>query len=322
MSASAKDLPDADLEKLIREKHRQALAEPGARAQGHARVNVNAPGERHGGGFRDDPPMTAPTLDRLGGPTLAIDPSDRVLPVTAASRSSKSLVPLVVLVVAIAAIAAVVTWTQAGSGNFAIFSSPTVTPGASTTDFSVAAENKPPVGQGAPTPAAAPAQAAAPVSSAAPVQAAAPEQPAPAQPASAQPAATVATPAPVPASAQSSAPEVQQVEKKVAVPVQQKAPEKKTVKPAEKPKQAAEKKAKPAEKPKQAAAKPKPAADDGDASFSTLLNSLTTEAPQSEPAAPTNTPQSVQQPATAPKSGTPLPTSTAPSTPGTQLFNP
>jgi chemotaxis protein histidine kinase CheA len=313
MSASAKDLPDADLEKLIREKHRQALAEPGARPQ--ARVNLNGPGERHGGGFRDDPPMTAPTLsasDRLGGPTLAIDPSDRVLPVTG-SRRRGSIVPLVVVVVAIATIAAVVTWTQAGSGNFAIFSSPSTTTATPATDFSVAAENKPPVGQGAPISTAAPAQAVAPVSSAAPVQAAAP--------ASTQPAAAVATPAPAPA-AQTPAPAVQQVEKKEAVPVEQKAPEKKAVKPAEKPKQAAEKKVKPAEKPKQAAAKPKPAADDGDASFSTLLNSLTTEAPQSEPAAPTNTQPAVQQPATAPKSGAPLPTSTAPSTPGTQLFNP
>ncbi|MBI2253489.1 MAG: hypothetical protein HYU58_02595 [Proteobacteria bacterium] len=283
MSASAKDLPDADLENLIREKHRQALAEP-----------------RIGRAAQAAPEMAATDFAvkpsaRLGGtPTLAIDPSDRVLPITeAAGRRRGSLVPVIVVVVAVAVVGAVVAWTQQGSGDFALFSSPSA-PAAPATDFAISAENKPPVGQSTPIlqPAPAPVQQAAPAQSvpapAAPVQAA-PAQPAPA---------------------------VQQAEKKDEAPVQQKAPEKKTVKPAEK-------KVKPAEKPKQAAAKPKPAAsDEGDASFSTLLNSLTTEAPQQETAAPGNTQPAVQQPATQSKSGAPLPTSTAPSTPGTQLFNP
>ena len=81
-----------------------------------------------------------------------------------------------------------------------------------------------------------------------------PPAPAPA----AQPVAPVQQAAPV-TPVQPAAP-VQQAEKKEAAPVEQKAPEKKTGKPAEKAKPAAEKKAKPAEKPKQAAAKPKPAA--------------------------------------------------------------
>lgn len=314
MSASAKDLPDADLENLIREKHRQALAEPGigrpARAAPEApRSDLAAsPSMRLGAGS-------------LGGPTLAIDPSDRVLP--AAGRSRGSLVPIAVIVVAVAVVAAVVAWTRQGSGDFAIFSSPTTEPGLPGTDRGMTAENKPPVAPGSmPQQQAAPAQQIpaqpAPAQTAPAVQQAAPAQPAP----PAQPVAPVqAAPVEQAAPAQPAAP-VQQAEKKEEAPVQQKAPEKKTVKPAEK-KQAAEKKTvKPAEKPKQAAAKPKPAAtDEGDASFSTLLNSLTTEAPQETAApAPANTQPAVQQPAAQPKSTEPLPTSTAPSTPGTQLF--
>jgi hypothetical protein len=316
MSASAKDLPDADLENLIREKQRQALAEPGL-----GRPSRIAPEAA-------PPHFAASASMRLGaGPTLAIDPSDRVLPVTGSGRRGKSLVPIIVIVVAVAAVAAVVTWTQQGSGDFAIFASPTTEPGSLDPDRGATAENKPPVAPSTlPQPAATAQQAPVPQTPVqqTPVQQAAPVQPAPA----AQPVAPVQQAAPAqPAAPVAPAAPTQQAEKKEAAPAPQKAPEEKTVKPAEK-KQTAEKKVKPAEKPKQAAAKPKPAAtDEGDASFSTLLNSLTNEASQQETAAPANTQPVVQQPpvqpsGTQPKSSTPLPTSTAPSTPGTQLFNP
>ncbi len=275
------------------------------------------------------PAAPSPTARRES--TLAVDPSDRFLPIDA-QRPKSRFMPVVIGLVVAASIGGAAVWWLRGNETMVSLPTSTVKPAMTPTGANgpqavgtpatpaISAESKPPVATAVP----------------APVQ----QAETPTQPVPAQAAPTVSATVPAPASAQvpvqqAATPPAEAVEKpaKATSVVPEKAPEKK---PTEKKAIAAsEKKSKPATA--QATSQSKPAVkkatkDEGDKSFSTLLNSLTNEAPQQE-AVPATQEAGNEQPATEQparsqpsgqtgSSGAPLPVTTAPSTPGSQLFTP
>ncbi|WP_374384966.1 hypothetical protein [Dongia sp.] len=316
MSASAKDLPGADLGKTIRDKHYQA-------EDTRHHMGLGAEPGLNSHRMTDDPPFRRP--ERHGstemGPTLSVDPADRVYATGGEARGQGRFGMVIIALIGAAVIGGIFLWSQRGSEEASVVPSPMPTTSSTTNPADVTAANAtttspttPPATTAAPataTPTQAPTTAPAATTTAAPVveeKAATP--PAPPAPAVAAPAETSAPAATEKATTEKAATQKAATEKTVEKP--------KTAAPAA---ATTEKKKKKAAETTKATTKPKPAAESSDENFSTLLKSLTSE----DAAAPAPSEPAVQQPAaTQPtnttKSSAPLPSSTAPSTPGSQLF--
>ena len=276
---------------------------------------------------------TAPSSDARRESTLAVDPSDRFLPIDA-QRPKSRLMPVVIGLVVAASIVGGVVWWQRGDETMVSLPTPTEMPtGTSTGTFPGTSPGTSPgtfPGTSTAAPSVTPTAANGPEAIGAPAISA--ENKLPVAPAPQTPVQQAATPTDK---------AVVKPEKSTSV-VPEKASEKK---PAEKKAiVASEKKPNPAVAQATSQSKPivkKATKDDGDKSFSTLLNSLTNEAPQQESAPVTqeagNEQPVIQQPAVEQPAieqpalsqpsdqtgtGAPLPVTTAPSTPGSQLFTP
>ncbi len=263
-------------------------------------------------GMMGDPPFQrADPNTTLSGPSLTVDPADRVFVAGGEARGHGRLGMVIVALLGVAVLGALFFWSQRGAQEAALAPLPTpaVSPTNAVTSVPPAAPvASPPAATATPAPATSTAAPAAPAASQSVNQAVT-------APAAAQPAAPSAKEA-APQAAEKAAPAKTEKPKAAAAPA---------AATTEKKKKKAADATSAATKPKPAA--PKPAATDAsDENFSTLLKSLTNEEDGAQPAAaPPAQPAPVQEPAAptpAPKACGPLPTSTAPSTPGSQLFTP